>query len=77
MNDSLKRTQFAMKIAGGTLFFLNMLAFILLMFIYGNQSLDIFWGSTGHFAFIGTILIASALLSAIVYILPQNWSQKE
>ncbi len=77
MTNSMKRTQYAMKIVGGTLFFLNMLAFILLMFIYGKNSLDIFWGRTGHFAFIGTILISSALLSAIVYILPQNWSQNE
>lgn len=66
-----------MKVVAISLFFLNALAFILLVFIYGNQSLNFFWGIQGHFIFLGIVLVADILFSAIVFILPQNWSQNE
>jgi len=66
-----------MKVVALTLFFLNALAFILLIFIYGNQSMDFFWGLQGHFIFLGFVLVADILFSAIIFILPQNWSQNE
>jgi len=67
----------SMKVLGAVMFFINMIAFILMMLIYGKNTLNFFWGNTGHFAFIGSILIADALMSAIIFILPQNWSQEE
>ncbi len=73
----MNRTQWAMQVLSATMFFLNLLAFVLIMFIYGINSLDFFWGRTGHFAFIGTILIADAVICAIIFILPQNWSQRD
>ncbi len=73
----MNRTQWAMQALSAAMFFLNLLAFVLIMFIYGTNSLDFFWGRTGHFAFIGTILIADAVVCAIIFILPQNWSQRE
>lgn len=66
-----------MQVLGASMFFLNLLAFVLMMFIFGSHSLDFFWGNTGHFAFIGTILIADALICAIIFMLPQNWSQRD
>lgn len=67
----------SMKIVGALMFFLNMLAFFLMMVIFGKHSLDFFWGHTGHFVFIGLILIGDALMSAIIFILPQNWSRDD
>jgi len=73
----MDHTKNVMKIIGAGLFFLNSIGLVLLIFIYGSGSLDIFWGLTGHFAYLGSLLIADIFLSAIVFILPQNWSQKE
>lgn len=70
-------TKNAMKILGGVMFFLNGIAFVLIMLIYGKNSLEFFWGATGHFIYIGGVVIADILMSAIIYILPQNWSQSE
>ncbi|MCF7803648.1 MAG: hypothetical protein K9N46_02025 [Candidatus Marinimicrobia bacterium] len=71
------RTQNAMKFLGGFMFFFNGIAFLLMMFIYMKETLDFFWGPTGHFIYLGAVLIADTILSAIVYILPQNWSQQD
>lgn len=66
-----------MKFFGGIMFFMNGLAFIFMMLIYGKETLDFFWGPVGHFIFIGGVLVADIIMSAIIYILPQNWSQTE
>jgi len=73
----MNKTQRIMQVLGAVLFFLNLIAFILMMFIYGTNSLDFLWGVTGHFAYIGTILVADSVLCAIIFILPQNWSQRD
>ncbi len=70
-------TQSVMQIVSAVLFFCNLLAFILIMFLFGFNSLDIFWGPVGHFAYIGSILIGDAILCAIIFILPQNWAQRD
>jgi|GEM_PF-2107019 len=71
------QTQNAMKFLGGIMFFMNGLAFIFLMLIYGKESLEFFWGPIGHFIFIGSVIVADIIISAIIYILPQNWSQQD
>lgn len=77
MTEITEQTRTSMKIVSLSLFFLNAFAFILLIFIYGKNSLNFFWGGLGHFIFLGAVLVADILFSVVVYILPQNWSQNE
>ena len=77
MAEITERTRTSMKVVSLSLVFLNIFAFILMIFIYGKNDLDFFWGGVGHFVYLGSVLVADTLFSVIVYILPQNWSQSE